>query len=251
MSRFVVLLLSFFISTAASDSAMATTTSASTATYRCNVDRPGEVSYIMNNLGDTLTVTPNTYQEKCQKSLIQDTFIRVNGTENMNYYILFTHTNLNPGQRVSILDDDWSILAVCEGDDDDGVQFCPPVILLKKSFILRLPYSQDVQVVIVATSPIPYGYYAYSQLPAWATVATVIVTFIFVFLMTLLCCCCLRMLCCRRRRETTVSSGHARCHRNIPDGPPVYSANPVIFDLPPIYVVREEAPVSPKTPQFN
>jgi len=250
MSRFVVLLLSFFISTATSDLTTSTTATTTTANSQCR-DGSGEVSYVMSDYGNTLTVTPQTYANCDGHTLNGDTYIRVNAPKDMNYYILFTNAHLSSWQKVYIIDDDQTI-AVCEGDNS-GAQFCPPVIFLKNSFTLQLPpgHDHDVQVVIVATSSIPYAYYAYSQLPAWATVATVIVTFIFVFLMTLLCCCCLRTLCCRRRRERTVSSGHARCGRNIPDGPPVYSANPVIFDLPPIYVVREEAPVSPKTPQFN
>jgi len=169
----------------------------------------------------------------------------------MNFYVLFTHTHLSKQQKVVIRNVDSKPLSECEGEDDPN--FCPPVILLENSFILQIPrqinMDDDLQVVIVSTSEIPFYYYAYSRLPAWAAVVTVITLFVFLFLMTTLCCCCILMMCRRQqmRQERTISAGHGR-RRNAPNGSPVYSpTSPVLFDLPPIYVVPEAAPLPEKS----
>uniref|UniRef100_A0A914WBF4 CUB domain-containing protein n=1 Tax=Plectus sambesii TaxID=2011161 RepID=A0A914WBF4_9BILA len=211
-----------------------------------------EITYTISSAGQALTITPNTFGENCSpQSSDESKLVKFVATPtDMNFYILFTKSNLQNGEKVEIFDGDFKLLSYCEGDDDDDDDddFCPPVILLKNSFILSMPgVANDVQVVVVATSPVPYSYYAYSQLPAWATVTTILITFVFLFLMTALCCACMLAVCRRHRRARTASTGHTRC-RNVPDGPPVYSTNYPVFDLPPIYMVREETPVVQKTP---
>jgi len=227
----------------------------SVTTHNCDYDmnrRINEVKFTVNNIGDTLDVNPLTFQTYCQgfDNGHKDSFVRVAGPPDANFYILFTQTHLKRNQKVSIVDVDkkMTVLAKCEGDEDSN--FCPPIVLLKNEFYLRMSpdmTENDLKVVIVSTTKIPYYYYAYSQLPAWATVMTVFITFVFLFLMTLMCCCCVLMMCRRRRRATVGTASHRGCRRTHADGPPVYStANPVIFDIPPTYVEHEQAPAIPQ-----
>jgi len=206
------------------------------------------LTFNVQETGQSFTVNPHTVEHVCGPNY-GSTRIIVKGTQNLNFYILFTKTDLNKQQTVSILNTNNEVLSQCSGSYNDG-SFCPPVIMLENSFILELPTGLDdaVQVVIVSTTAVPYYYYAYSRLPAWAAVTTVIATFV-LFLMTGLCCCCLVMMCRRQhhRRAATHSSGPTQC-RNLPGGSPLYSTDtPVFFDLPPIYVAREEGPLPQKT----
>uniref|UniRef100_A0A914X147 CUB domain-containing protein n=1 Tax=Plectus sambesii TaxID=2011161 RepID=A0A914X147_9BILA len=253
MLRLVLLLLvAAFVPSSISQSP--STTPSTGTPHSCGPIQDYDVlTYAVNSVGQTLTITPNTFGDGCPGLLStdgRDKLIQFVGTpKDMDFYILFTKSHLNMGERVEIFDGDMSPLSYCEGDGGDPTDdFCPPVILLKNNFYLSMPaVGNDVQVVVVATSPVPYSYYAYSQLPAWATVTTILITFVFLFLMTALCCACMLAVCRRHRRARTASTGHTRC-RNVPDGPPVYSTNYPVFDLPPIYMVREETSVDQKTP---
>jgi len=218
-----------------------------------DVSKPPQCGFdqlIYEKAGITHSVYPDTYEPACPDNTNADyKEIRIKGADKLNFYVLFPNTNLSKKQKVSIHNiNTHKKLAECEGDDD--AHFCPPIILLESEFILRMPYgSQDaLEVVIVSTTPIPYYYYAYYRLPAWATVTTVIATFVFLFLMTTLCCCCILMMCRHHRGERTTTTGHCRRRRHVPAGQPVYStSNPVLFDLPPIYMVHEEGPLPEKS----
>jgi len=252
MLRFAFLVLLSIFTSASINAQVSPTTSIPPPTPNPNC-RFNSLTFNVQQTGQSFTVNPNTVSQTCSPNASPyagKSRIIVKSTQDMNFYILFTKTDLNKQQTVFILNSNNETLSQCSGSDNDG-SFCPPVIMLENSFILELPGGLEdaIQVVIVSTTAVPYYYYAYSRLPAWAAVTTVIATFVFLFLMTGLCCCCLVMMCRRQhhRRAATHSSGPTQC-RNLPGGPPLYSTDtPVFFDLPPIYVAREEGPLPQKT----
>jgi hypothetical protein len=205
----------------------------------------------VNGYGDTLVIDPLSFEHQCPEFPEDNkaTVVHIIGKSDANFYILFTETNLGHNEKVSIIvpeDEKKKTVAECVGDSSN---FCAPIVLLKNEFYFKLPpflSENAIKIVVVSTTHIPYSYYAYSQLPAWATVVTVFITFVFLFLMTLMCCCCMLMM-CRRHRRASVVTASPLGRRTHSDGPPVYStANPVIFDIPPTYVEHEQAPPMPQ-----
>jgi len=222
---------------------------------------PSSQSFMLANAGDIVSFDMQPSNDRpCE-----DIEVNIRAVDTADHlYLLFPDSHLTADQHITIMasssdrpdrPERQHSIAECWG----ATEFCAPIIVLRNNITIKWSpalTTGTARMVIVATKPIPYGYYAYNQMYSSVVGYVLFIALQIILIIAFVCCLTWLIRICHRRlvagRDHRHHHHHHRRHHHhrhhchpcgggggeassavTIDAPPVYTLNAAITDEKP------------------